>query len=262
MTAVKNWARFQHFKDRSPPWIKLYRDLLDDIQWHKLDPAAAKALVMIWLIASENDGNLPGVEELAFRLRMPESAIEELLPKLSHWLEQPDITPISERYHDDTPGDISAIPLTRSRETEGETETETEEEVEREAAQAQPPPKPTPAKRAAKGSRFCPDDFRPDAEMLDWARAEFPKVDVAKQTAAFMDHEFAKPRSDWPRAWRAWIRRSDEWGHTPPVRAGPAPDRPGRYAGTIAALTGRNRQPEPETIDVIATDRTATTRLG
>ena len=27
---IKNWAQFQHFKDRSPPWIKLHREFLDD----------------------------------------------------------------------------------------------------------------------------------------------------------------------------------------------------------------------------------------
>jgi hypothetical protein len=53
---VKNWKKFQHFKDRSPPWIKLYRDLLDDPDWHELSGDEAKALVMIWLVASENDG--------------------------------------------------------------------------------------------------------------------------------------------------------------------------------------------------------------
>jgi hypothetical protein len=29
---IKNWAQFQHFKDRKPPWVKLYRDLLDDME--------------------------------------------------------------------------------------------------------------------------------------------------------------------------------------------------------------------------------------
>ena len=70
MYSVKGWARFQHFKDRRPPWIKLYRDILDDVEWHELDPASAKALVMLWLIASENEGNLPSIKVLAFRSRL------------------------------------------------------------------------------------------------------------------------------------------------------------------------------------------------
>lgn len=101
MTAIKNWAKFQHFKDRKPPWVKLYRDLLDDREWHRLDAKAAKALVMFWLIASESDGVLPDVETLAFRLRTTEQDINSVLSKLSHWLDQADITAISNPGQDD-----------------------------------------------------------------------------------------------------------------------------------------------------------------
>src|SRR5690606_5300424 len=152
MLSIKNWAKFQHFKDRSPPWIKLYRDLLDDLQWHKLDPVAAKALVMLWLIASENDGNLPDTEELAFRLRMPESDLLAILPNLSHWIEGDCIDAISPRYHDDD----KPMPLARSRETETEEETETEVEEETEAAQA----RPSPRRRVQQASK--PDDVPGD----------------------------------------------------------------------------------------------------
>jgi hypothetical protein len=109
---IKNWSHFQHFKDRRPPWIKLYRDILDDIQWHSLDANASKVLVMCWLIASESDGYLPDIKTLAFRLRMSEKDTKDCVIKLSHWVEQDDIGVISERYQD-------AIP-----ETERETETE------------------------------------------------------------------------------------------------------------------------------------------
>lgn len=117
---VKNWNKFQHFKDRKPPWIKLYRDILDDVNWHELDPVAAKALVMIWVIASEDGGELPNNKTLAFRLRLPEKTTVQLLNKLSQWLEQSDIKPISERYQADTP------------ETETETEREKEGEKDKE----------------------------------------------------------------------------------------------------------------------------------
>jgi len=113
---IKNWKKFQHFKDRKPPWVKLYRDLLDDIEWFELDPKAAKVLVMLWLIASEDDGNIPTAKQLAFRLRMSEKETEVCISKLSHWLEQGDNEMISTRYQDDAP----------------ETETETEKEIETE----------------------------------------------------------------------------------------------------------------------------------
>jgi hypothetical protein len=98
---IKNWKRFQHFKDRRPIWIKLYRDILDDMEWHELDPPAAKMLVMLWLIASEDEGRLPSIKELAFRVRSTEKQIESTISKLSHWLEQDDIALISSGYQDD-----------------------------------------------------------------------------------------------------------------------------------------------------------------
>ena len=114
----KNWAKFQHFKDRKPPWIKLYRDLLDDIEWHELDGELAKTLVMIWLIASEDiKGILPNLKQLAFRLRINENTLKQRLTKLDSWLIQDDIKVISDRYQDDAP----------------ETETETEREKEKDS---------------------------------------------------------------------------------------------------------------------------------
>lgn len=111
---IKNWSKFQHFKDRRPPWIKLYRDILDDIEWHQLDPQASKVLVMCWLIASEDEGNLPDTKTLAFRLRMTEKQTSDCVSKLNHWLEHDDIGVISHEYQSDRP----------ERETEAEKETE------------------------------------------------------------------------------------------------------------------------------------------
>jgi hypothetical protein len=71
----KNWAKFQHYKHRRPPWIKLHRELLDDYQFHYL-PIASKAVApLLWLLASEAaDGAIPyDPAALAFRLRMTEA---------------------------------------------------------------------------------------------------------------------------------------------------------------------------------------------
>lgn len=119
MIKVKDWKKFQHFKDRRPPWIKVYREILDDPDWHELDGNSAKVLLMLWLIASEDpnqEGGLPCLRKLSFRLRMTEHQLSSAISKLSHWLIQDDITTISSRYQDDAP----------ETETEGEGETETD----------------------------------------------------------------------------------------------------------------------------------------
>ena len=114
---IKGWVKFQHFKDRRPPWIKLYRDILEDPDWHDLDGDTAKILVALWLLASEDEdqeGKLPDARRLAFRLRVSETKVNQALTKLSHWLEHDDIDVISSGYQSDAP------------ETETETETKTE----------------------------------------------------------------------------------------------------------------------------------------
>jgi hypothetical protein len=78
---VKNWADFQHYKNRAPPWIKLHRGILDNYEFHCL-PVASKALApCIWLLAAEsNDGSVCIAPEfLAFRLRMTEQEAKEAL---------------------------------------------------------------------------------------------------------------------------------------------------------------------------------------
>jgi hypothetical protein len=83
----KNWASFQHYKDRSPSWIKLHKALLDDYEFSCL-PTASRALApMLWLLASEYDaGKISAtIDKLAFRLRMTR---EELSDALSPLLEK------------------------------------------------------------------------------------------------------------------------------------------------------------------------------
>jgi hypothetical protein len=114
MLAVKNWSKFQHFKNRRPPWIKLYRDLLEDVDWHELTGDTAKVLVSLWLIASERNGELPSLRALAFRLHLTEAAVAKHLATLKHWLRQDDDNMMTSGCQGDTP------------EREGEREIETE----------------------------------------------------------------------------------------------------------------------------------------
>jgi hypothetical protein len=57
--SVKNWSEFQHYKDRSPPWIKLHRDLLNDYDFSCLQDASKAHLMLLWLLASQMDNKIP-----------------------------------------------------------------------------------------------------------------------------------------------------------------------------------------------------------
>jgi 5-methylcytosine-specific restriction endonuclease McrA len=78
----KNWSNFQHYKDRSPPWIKLHRQLIDNIDYHLLSPLAGKCLPLIWILASECDGALPTYDEIGFRLRISADQAKQVLDEL------------------------------------------------------------------------------------------------------------------------------------------------------------------------------------
>jgi hypothetical protein len=178
---IKNWTKFQHFKDRRPPWVKLYRDILDDIEWHELDPLAAKVLVMLWLIASEDEGRIPDTKTLAFRLRLTEVKTKEVVIKLSHWLEQDDINVISERYQND--------PL------ETETETETKKE------------------KKALGKRLA-TDFSFPIEWEQFCQQTRPELSPAKTFDQFKDYWIAQAgqkgvKLDWFATWRNWVRSTN-----------------------------------------------------
>ena len=60
---IKNWEDFQHYKDRSPKWIKLYRDLLDNYEFTKLTDDGRGHLICIWLLASVMENKIPADAE-------------------------------------------------------------------------------------------------------------------------------------------------------------------------------------------------------
>ena len=69
MLIIKNWSRFQHFKDRDPIWIKLYRSILTDPDVMSLTPEAFRTLVLLWLVAARGNGALPDLDSIRFHLR-------------------------------------------------------------------------------------------------------------------------------------------------------------------------------------------------
>ena len=103
---VKGWTKFQHYKHRSPPWIKLHRSLLDDFRFHGL-PVASKALApMLWLLASEHpEGLIEGeAMQLCFRLRISSDDFDlAIRPLISNGFFEFASTMLAPRLHDATP---------------------------------------------------------------------------------------------------------------------------------------------------------------
>ena len=60
---IRNWEKFQHYKERNPPWIKLHRELLRDYQFECLQDASKLHLILIWLLASQLENKIPNDEQ-------------------------------------------------------------------------------------------------------------------------------------------------------------------------------------------------------
>lgn len=182
---IRNWEKFQHYKYRNPPWIKLYRDLLNDPDWFELSGESAKGLMMLWLIASEADGYLPASNVLAFRLHISENRITSLLSDCSKWLEDDASNVLASCKQD-------AIPEYRDRVQS------TEKELEQEKI------------KIARAKPFL-DEFELDADMIVFANER--GVDPVEEFARFSDHHKAKGTRfvNWKSAWRTWVRRAPEF---------------------------------------------------
>ena len=99
---MRNWERYQpKMKDRDVIWIKLYRRILEDYEWHNLSSDSKATLIELLLLASENNGVLPGKEKIAFRLRKDIGFVEEQLALLTHWLQ--DVDKMLPRCEQDVP---------------------------------------------------------------------------------------------------------------------------------------------------------------
>lgn len=186
----KNWIDFQHYKHRSPPWIKLHRALLDNFDFHRL-PVASRALApCLWLLASEHaEGHIDAdPEKLAFRFRMDVAEVDGALKPL-----------IDSGFFTCIHG--ASMPLAE-REQDAKPEKSREEKSERPASRRQP-------------GKPCPQEFDVTESMADWANAlGLPDDRVMPESEKFLAHHRAKGSlfSDWNSAWQNWIRKSVEFG--------------------------------------------------
>jgi len=129
----KNWSKFQHYNHRTPPWIKLHRDLLNNRDFMGLDLASKGLAPLLWLLASESpDGTFDAsTEELVFRLRVSTKDVMSGLKPL-----------IDKGFFEVVQGDASTVlaPCLQHATSERERETETEKETEKNKKSVPAPP--------------------------------------------------------------------------------------------------------------------------
>lgn len=118
---IKNWSKYQHYKDRCPPWIKLHATIFEDYDFDRLQDASKLLLVLIWVLASKLGEKIPRIPNDPdwIKRKIHINGTLNLKPLFNAGfliMEQGDSEPLAGCLQD-------AI-----TETEGETETETETE--------------------------------------------------------------------------------------------------------------------------------------
>lgn len=130
-------------------WFRVYEDLVDDPKVQRLPPVTFRALINLWCLAAGNDGRLPPVADIAFKLRVTEADTVTLLDELRNagLLDQDEETGLSphnwngRQFKSDVSNDRVKRHRQRRRnvtsdevETPPEAETDTEPETEQIAA--------------------------------------------------------------------------------------------------------------------------------
>lgn len=214
----KNWGEFQHYKDRSPPWIKLHKGLLDDYDFQCL-PVASRALApMLWLLASEDAAGLIDAEpkKLAFRFRITleevEQALKPLIDGAFFLVLHPDSNPLAKLGRDARP----------------ETETEAQEQAEGESLSAKADGVRAPALPVGKiteQSEFeqfitaysPPKNWKRPDTLKAWkaSAGKRPEIDVLLRAVAgyraWLAEQSRKQKREYPQQHPATWLRGEVW---------------------------------------------------
>lgn len=64
---IREWATYQHYKDRDPPWIKLHRETLTSRTWVNLDNDGRALAVACMLVAAGTENKIPADPDYMMR---------------------------------------------------------------------------------------------------------------------------------------------------------------------------------------------------
>jgi len=120
---VRNLGKYQHYRNRNPPWVKLHRDLLEDYEFEQLPDATKAHAMLLLLLAARLENEIPNDPEWIARKIGARSRVEVAKLLEARFLET---------FGADCERDASDTLASRERhapvEREGETERETEGE--------------------------------------------------------------------------------------------------------------------------------------
>ena len=80
--SVRNWTKFQHYKSRTAPWLKFYRDMLDTPFWIMENDASKLLAVCLLVLALRTDNKIPADPKYILKFAHLEAKAVDFAPLL------------------------------------------------------------------------------------------------------------------------------------------------------------------------------------
>lgn len=189
MLQVKDWASFQHYKDRNPPWIKLQTDTFQNYDFSCLQSASKLLAICIWTLASRSkEGFVPHNFDYIKRWGQLGNDITE--KHLKELIDKGYLVDVANPLADCKQG---ARPETYREEAYSEEADKKEKKV--------------------VGKRFALQD--PPIEWISFCQTQRPDLDAGMTFDSFRDYwaGVAGARGvklDWSATWRNWVRNQKQ----------------------------------------------------
>lgn len=210
-------------------WFRFYSAAVNDPKVQRLPAPLFKTWINILCVASEHDGKIPSLSDLAFALRTSDTALGEDFDALvaaglidefddggaspHNWANrqfQSDQSNERVKRHRDKNRNVTTTVTVTPPDTDTDTDTDQTKQTE----------------GARKRATRLPVDYEPDISVA--LSLGLSRQQAETEAPKFRDHFAAAPgqrgvKNDWPATWRNWCRRSLETNGT-------QHGRPGKYS--------------------------------
>ena len=161
---IRNWHKYQHYRERNPPWIKLHVEMLASEEWVTLADADKLTAIVCMMIAAKEHGRLTDNADFIRRV-----AYLQATPDLGPLIASGFLEPIADADGSkEAPTDDDGRSTMQARAdgckpmlADARPEKETESEKEKERILSDPPPADADAAAPSikSGRKNYPDDF-------------------------------------------------------------------------------------------------------
>lgn len=185
------------------PWFRLYRKIVESKKVHDLPPALFKPWVML-LACTDDDGHLPSMEKLAFKLRVPQPKVSSAITTLAGL-----------RFFDETVGGFAAHDWT-DHNFDSDVSTDRVKRFRQQKCNALDTEEDTDTEEKQQARTRLPDGFIVSPEWISDGQkarenASLQPIDLQFEATSFVDYftgpDCEKPlKKDWHRTWLRWCR--------------------------------------------------------